>query len=443
MEQTKDVFRLFLRYTSRSVLSMLGLSFYILADTFFVANGVGSMGIAALNIALPVYSLISGTGIMIGMGAATRYCILQGENRSHDASACFTHALWLSAVAGLALTVIGAGFGKEIASLLGADEQVLPFANRYIRTIGAFSCAFVLNQIFVCFVRNDNQPGLAMAAMLTGSLSNVVLDYVFVFPLGMGMFGAALATGLAPVFSMAVLSRHFFKKQNHFHIINCRLAVALWKKIVVLGIPSFITETSSGVIMAVFNFIILAIAGSIGVAAYGVIANLALVVVAIFTGIAQGIQPIVSLNSGLGNHKDNQKVLFFALTIALLIGIGFFVFGTFFASQITSVFNKEQDAVLANLAVDGISLYFPAFIFMGINIVAGAFLSAISKPLPSFAICVARGLVVPVLFAPMLSNAWNMKGVYLTIPFTETFVLLVSIFLIHVSFYKELKNMKS
>ncbi|MDZ7543988.1 MATE family efflux transporter, partial [Clostridium perfringens] len=126
-------------------------------------------------------------------------------------------------------------------------------------------------------------PNLSMIAMLLGSFSNIILDYVFIFPLKLGMFGAAFATGLAPIFSLIVLSIHLIKKKNNFKLIKCKINRRYIKNIISLGVPSFITEFSSGIIMLVFNFTILNIAENIGVAAYGIMANLALIVVAIFT----------------------------------------------------------------------------------------------------------------------------------------------------------------
>ena len=140
-----------------------------------------------------------------------------------------------------------------------------------------------------------------MAGMLIGSLANIILDYVFIFPLQWGMFGAAFATGLAPIISMCILTRHYIKKKNHFHFHKSKLSIKQITYICSLGISSFITEIASGIILIVFNLLILNISGNIGVAAYGIVANLALVATSIFTGIAQGTQPLLSENFGQGN----------------------------------------------------------------------------------------------------------------------------------------------
>ena len=150
--------RTFLQYTTGNILGMLGLSCYILADTYFIATGVGSDGLTALNLVLPVYSLISGCGLMIGSGAATRYAISRGAGDKDAANRAFTRGLALAIGFGLLLTVLGTFFASHIAALLGAKGSILPLAAEYLRTMCAFSLAFVLNNVFLAFVRNDGAP---------------------------------------------------------------------------------------------------------------------------------------------------------------------------------------------------------------------------------------------------------------------------------------------
>lgn len=156
-------------------------------------------------------------------------------------------------------------------------------AKTYLQVILLFSPVFMINDSLLCFVRNDGDPQLAMIGMLTGSLANIVLDYIFIFPFDMGIFGAVLATALAPAISLIVLSKHWITKRNQFRLKWTRPSLRLLKNIFSLGIPSFIAEVASGMVMIVFNLIILQLQGNTGVAAYGVIANLSLVVNSIYT----------------------------------------------------------------------------------------------------------------------------------------------------------------
>ena len=280
----KGLLREFARYTSLNVLGMLALSCYILADTFFVSLGLGADGLAALNLAIPIYSFINGSGLMIGMGGGTRYSILRSQGNRQEADQTFTQALYLAGAFSLLFMATGALFAGDIVRLFGGTGQVFTMSRTYLRVILLFSPAFLMNNVLLCFVRNDGAPQLAMTAMIVGSLSNVVLDWVFIFPLGMGILGAVLATGWAPILSMAILSAHFWRKHNQFRPVPCKPQGRLLGRILSSGAPSLITEVSSGIVMIVFNTLILSLEGNIGVAAYGVIANLSLVVIAMFTG---------------------------------------------------------------------------------------------------------------------------------------------------------------
>ena len=189
----------FAKYASLSILGMLGVSCYILADTFFVSLGLGKDGLAALNLAIPVFSVMHGAGLMLGMGGATRFAILKSRGETKKSGSVFTASLILAAAFSVLFFLAGIFFAGPLAAVLGAEGEIFSLSKIYIRVLLLFSPAFMLNNVLLCFVRNDGRPQLAMAAMLTGNFSNIVLDYVFIFPCGMGMFGAILATGLSPV----------------------------------------------------------------------------------------------------------------------------------------------------------------------------------------------------------------------------------------------------
>ena len=283
----------FFKYVSFSVMGMVGISCYILADTFFVANGLGAAGLTALNLAIPVYNFINGCGLMLGMGGATRFSIAMAAGDEAKGRRIFTNAIYAVCAAALIFVTMGLLFSQQITGMLGADEVAFQMTNTYLRVLLLFSPAFLLNNILLCFVRNDGNPGLPMLAMLGGSVANIVLDYVFIFPLHMGIFGAVLATGIAPVISISILSPHFLSGKCGFGFRKEKLDIKLIGGFVSTGFSSFVAEVSTGIVMIVFNIIILNLMGNIGVAAYGVIANIALVVLAVFTGIGQGTQPVV------------------------------------------------------------------------------------------------------------------------------------------------------
>ncbi|MFR5602160.1 MAG: MATE family efflux transporter [Lachnospiraceae bacterium] len=187
-----------------------------------------------------------------------------------------------------------------------------------------------------------------------------------------------------------------------------------------------ITELSSGIVMIVFNFIILGLQGNVGVAAYGVIANIALVILSIFTGIAQGSQPIISGYFGRGQHTDAKKVYRYGLITAVLFSVLIYLLSVLYEKPIVGIFNKDKDPFLQAIAVQGIRLYFIGFLFAGINVITSAFLSAADRPKPAFLISSSRGFVLIIPVAWLMSALLSMNGVWLSFPVTELLTCFLS-----------------
>ena len=313
----------------------------------------------------------------------------------------------------------GLFLSPQITALLGADSQVAAMTQTYLKMILLFAPAFILNDILVCFVRNDGNPRLSMLAMLGGSMANILLDYVFIFPLGMGIFGAVLATGLAPLISMAIMSGHWMGKNKGFHLAKTEIQGQTALLILSLGFPSLITEVSSGIVIIVFNVIILGLKGNVGVAAYGVIANLSLVVISIFTGIAQGMQPLISSAYGRGDSARIRGILRYGLAAAVFISLTLYAGICWGAAPITAVFNSENNLKLQEIAEYGLRLYFTGIPAAGLNIILSIFFTSTEQAVPAHIISLLRGMVLIIPIAFFLSGLWGMTGVWLAFPATE------------------------
>ena len=412
----------FVKYVSSNIMGMIGLSCYILADTFFIARGIGADGLTALNLALPVYSVINGAGLMISMGGATRYSISRGNGDKQAFRDIFSHALYFTIILSILIVILGITSTKSLALLLGADGNTLDMTSSYLRILMLFTPFFMCNNLLTCFVRNDGAPELAMTGMLIGTLGNIILDYLFIFPLHLGMKGAAMATTAAPCMGILILSTHFWRRKNQFHFHIVRPSLRRLFDICALGASSLIAELSSGVVIIVFNLILLKISGNLGVAAYGIIVNIALVLISIYTGIAQGIQPIISRNYGSREYDSIKKALRYALLLSAALSVLSYAIMFLYATPITALFNKDENPILAAMAEQGIQMYFTALPFVGTNIIAAAYLSCINRPGQAFLLSGLRGflLIIPVAF--LLSFLFGMTGVWLAQPITELLV---------------------
>ena len=412
-------------YIFLSVLGMLGVSCYILADTFFVSKGLGTNGLAALNIAIPVYNFIHGTGLMLGMGGATKFSVYKSQNRIREIDQIYTNTVYAAIAFAAVFFLTGIFFSEHLAVLLGADSYTMEMTETYLKWLLLFGPAFLFNDVLLCFLRNDNQPQLTMKAQLIGSFSNIVLDYIFIFPMQMGMFGAIFATGLSPVISILIMLPHCLKKKQMFHFIRCKMKADMIGQTLSLGFPSLLAQLSSGIVMIIFNSIILRLEGNTGVAAYGVIANISLVIVAIYTGIAQGSQPLISRYYGEGKKALVKQTLRYALALILVLSVLLYAVIFLFAQPLTLIFNSEKNAVLQQIAVTGLKIYFTSNIVVGYNIMLATFFTSIERAVPAQILSILRGFVLIIAAAFLLSSIWQMTGVWLAYPVTEFLVAIL------------------
>lgn len=421
--KNKNLVKEFIKYVSFNAFGMIGMACYIIVDTYFIAQGVGVDGLTALNLVLPLFAVMNALGMMIGMGGATKFTLLlEDEKKKKEV---FTHSFFIAIAVGIVIMLVGLFGSKSLASVLGASKNILNMTSNYLKIIYIYGIAFVVDYALLAFVRNDGKPRLVMYAMLSGNVANIIFDYIFIFPCKMGMAGAAIATGFAPIVSILVLCLHFVSKKNNLKLKFSKLKFEYIKSIFSLGIFSFVSELSSGIVILVFNFLILKINGNIGVAAYGVVANVALVFTFLFNGIAQGTQPLISKYYALKKDKEVGNLLKYAFLVILAISIVSYITISLLAEQIIGLFNRDGIAELVNLAKIGIYIYFSSLPFLGINIISAGYFSATEKVWKSFIVSILRGLIVVTLYAVIFSLTLDMNGVWMSVPLNEMSVAVI------------------
>lgn len=409
----------FWKYISFGIFGMIGSAGTILADAFFVSDQLGSTGLAAMNIAMCMFGLMNGTGLLFGIGGATHYTIASAQGNTLRANQIFTSSFFTALLLGTSFSLTGLLFSKPISYLLGANTETIVMCNVYLKTILCFAPAFVLNHLLMAFVRNDGKPGLSTCAMMTASLANIVLDYLFMYPLGMGILGAAVATGLAALIGISISCLHFLSGTNNLQFVRLKFNLKEIAAITSLGTSSFITEFSSSVVIVIYNLLILNKTGNTGIAAYGIVANLALMVLAVMSGISHGLQPLLSKMHGMGDGKRVRQLYRKGVFLTFLIGSTVLGTVTAFAPVLIRCFNAEGDITLQAIAERGLQLYFIGFLFVGHNYLTAAYFSATEMPKQAFTIAFFRGFIGSVAIVCLLSIYFGMTGIWLAFPVVE------------------------
>lgn len=310
---TKPVRGIFFRYLIPSICGTMVTSIYVLADTIMIGKGLGATAMAALNIALPIYNIFFGIGLLFGVGGSVLMSVCRGRGDKKKADAFFTLSFILNIVIWLLSQIVCVVWMEEIAWALGATKETFPYVMDYMRCIIWGMGAYYLSSYLQTFVRNDGAPKLAMNAVIAGGVTNIVLDYLFVFPMQMGMAGAALATVLGSTLTVVILVLHFFSPKNQLRFQIHGMSISAVREILVNGAASFVIEISSGITIYIFNLQLLKYVGNTAVAVFGIICNVSIVIMSLCKGVNQAAQPIISTNFGAGKGERIHQVFWSAV----------------------------------------------------------------------------------------------------------------------------------
>lgn len=408
---------LFFKYLLPAVTGTLAIGILIFIDTVFIGRGIGAQGLAALNIALPAFTFYCCVGYLLGVGGATVASIDEGrglKNKKRIFTTCIVIGLVISAI----FVVVQNIYLDEIVRILGAKGDIFPLAKSYLRVVVYASGLYLMPHIINPFVRNDNNPNLTMIGMVVCGIVNLTLDYVFIFIFGWGMAGAATATGIAQLTYTLILCMHFFKKDKKLGFEKIDLRMEDIKRVLTVGMPSFINEISSGLIIFIFNLYLLKLGGELSVAAYSIIININYLVYLIYMGVGQAIQPLVSYNFGSGRKDRVNKFLklglIFNISYALIVIIIFLTK----SEVIIELFNKDNES-LRVLTGQSILKYFSATIFTGVNVVIATYIQAQGQGKASSAIMFFRAFLLMVIGVVGLSYLLGVDGVWYTTLFSE------------------------
>lgn len=441
---TKSVNKVYLKYLIPTLLGMLSNSIYCIVDIYFVSAGSGSQGLAAMNICMPVFTILSCVGLLFGVGGATIMSISQGSGDMNTRNKAFSVSVFMMLIVGLMFSVFGVLFRKEFAYLLGSDDQLLPLVLEYLMPVMCSALPFVLMYSLSVLLRADNNPKLAMAALMVGNISNIILDYVFVSVFHMGIFGASVATSIAPVLTLIVASFHFILRKNTVHFKLKSFDPKVIGRILSVGIGSGIMELSAGAIIFMFNSAILNLGGEVYLAAYAVITNIAYVFKGLLNGFAQAAQPLISTNFGSGIIKRCSKSLRVCLIYSSVFCIVCYGIITVVPGFIVSFFSNG-DTNMEAIASKGMIMYFSSLLFTGINTMLMYFFQSIEQGRKSLLLAVCKGFLFVTLGLWILTSLMGVEGVWYAVLFGEvlTFIIALPMVLRSVKKLKTVTEMKA
>lgn len=419
-----QVTSVFFQFLIPSIGATLVNSIYILGDTILVGRGVGSMGIAALNLLLPVFSLFFATGMMFGVGGSVLFSFDKGRKDEAAAREHFSAALVGTVIMAIFYEIVCGLYFDPITAFLGRNEAMDEMVRSYGRILTAGCPVFLLSSFLQAFVRNDRAPKVAMAAVITGGVSNVILDYIFMFPMKMGMAGGALATVLGSVITVAILLSHFFSSNTLKFTRHFRLKAI--GEVAVNGLSSFILDLSSGVVILLFNRQLLYWVGDMGVMVYGIVSNSVLMVNSISNGISQASQPLMAVNNGAGLQERVNQTFRLARRFSVGTGIFFTALGLLAPAFVVRVFVLPTPEILA-MAVPAVRIYFLAFLTTGINLLLATYFQSVLMPGCALVLSLCRGVIFSGILVYLLPLLVGVDGIWAAMPVAEFLALILGI----------------
>ena len=417
----------FFKFVIPSVVSMLVFNLYTMVDGIYVARFVDEHALSAVNISMPYVNFIFAFSILFSVGTSTVVAIFRGENNMKSANETFTRNTIFLTVCALIITLLALVFQNELALFLGASEVTLPYVHDYLGVLIWFTFFFIVSYSMEVLVKTDGFPKLATAAVSVGAVTNIVMDYVLVVHVGMGIRGAAIATGLSQVLTFTVFTIHFLGKRGTIHWCKTTMDLSVYKRIIPIGTADFITELSAGTIIFLFNHAILKHIGDNGVVTYTVITYIYNIVMMTFTGISQGMQPLVSFYRGRREENTCRLFLRYALYSTFAMSMLALAICLFMTPALVSIFIDASRAELFTYTVHAFRIYSLCYLVLGYNIVCSGYFAAVEKSGYSFAISLLRGFVLIAASIWIMGELFQGEGIWYATLVCESSTLVVSI----------------
>lgn len=419
--------RLF-RFCLPSIVMMVFTSIYGVVDGYFVSNYVGKTPFAAVNLIMPFLMILGGVGFMIGTGGSALVAKYLGEQNNDQARRVFSMMLIVTLILGVSTSALGIIFVENVAQLLGADSELLPYCVTYVRTCLIFNTMFMLQNVFQSFLVTAERPKMGLAVVIAAGCTNMLLDFLFIAVFELDVVGAALATGLSQTVG-GLLPLIFFLRRNNgskLHMVRTRLEFRPILQACANGASELMTSISSSIVSMLYNFQLLRLAGQDGVSAYGVLMYVQFIFAAVYIGYAIGTAPITGYNYGAQNHAELKNIRRKSIKVTLTAGVIMVIIAELLAPVLAGIF-VGYDKELFDMTVHAFRLFSFTFLLSGFNIWCSSFFTALNNGAVSAAVSFLRTLVFQLAAVLILPIFLKLDGVWISVAFAEVCAFVISL----------------
>lgn len=420
-----------IKFTLPTIAMMIFTSIYGVVDGLFISNCVGSESFAAVNLIMPALMILGSIGFMIGTGGSAIVSKTIGEGDTKKANEYFSMLIYLIIITGIILSVIGIIFIRPIAILLGAEGNMINDCVTYGRVILVILTAFLLQNSFQSFLVVAEKPKMGLIISIAAGVTNMVLDFLFVYVLKMGVLGAALATAISQIVGGIIPLVYFMKKNDTaLRLVKTKFKLQPILKTCTNGSSEMVTNISMSLVNMLYNMQLMKYAGSNGVVAYGIIMYVGFIFVGTYLGYSIGTAPIIGYHYGAKNTDELKGLLRKSLKLMIITSIVMTGIAEILARPLASIF-VSYDKELLEMTTTAIRIFSLSYIISGINIFASSFFTALNNGVVSAIISFLRTLVFQISMIFILPKYLGLEGIWLAVVVAEILSLIVSsIFLV-------------
>ena len=411
--------RRLLRYCLPSIIMMVFTSVYGVVDGFFVSNFAGKTPFAAVNFIMSILMILGCAGFMFGTGGSALIGMALGEGDNKKANNIFSLVVYSSIVCGVLLAIIGLVILRPVATLMGAEDEMLRQCLIYGGIFLAGLPFYILQYEFQCLFATADKHKLGMYVTIIAGCTNIVLDALFVAVFPWGVAGAAVATIISQIAGGIIPLVYFLRKNDSpLRLTKCSFDGAALLKTCTNGSSELMSNISASVVGMLFNVQLMKYAGENGVAAYGVLMYVSWIFQAIFLGYTVGTAPVVSYHYGADNKDEVKNLLKKSLIIVAAVAVCMFVAGELLSWPLAKIF-VGYDAELMDMTVNAFYIFSFSFLFFGFSVFGSSFFTALGDGLTSAAIAFLRTLVFQIAAVMLLPLIFGLNGIWASIVAAE------------------------